>query len=80
MIWLDNASVCKLKIISCILFLSREIGGTMCPLWPQYYEDCKVMVFVVDASDAASIAPATLELYELMLHPKLQVIQLHIND
>jgi hypothetical protein len=45
----------------------------MSPLWPTYYEDCHMVVFVIDASDAASIAPATVELCELMQHPKLQV-------
>lgn len=45
----------------------------MSPLWPQYYEDCRMVVFVVDVADASSIAPAALELCELMQHPKVQV-------
>jgi len=64
-------SVPKIPFRSIML---REIGGTMCPLWPQYFGDCKMVVFVVDASDAASIAPATLELYDLMSRPQLQVL------
>ena len=43
----------------------------MSPLWPQYYDDCRMVVFVIDASDAACIAPSAVELCELMQHPKL---------
>ncbi len=45
----------------------------MCPLWPQYFEDCHMVVFVIDSADCASIAPAAVELCEVMQHPKLNV-------
>mmetsp|Transcript_37633 Transcript_37633/g.83783 ORF Transcript_37633/g.83783 Transcript_37633/m.83783 type:complete len:234 (-) Transcript_37633:928-1629(-) len=47
----------------------REVGGQMCPLWPQYYPDCLMLLFVVDAADAGSIAAASVELMEMLQHP-----------
>jgi hypothetical protein len=48
----------------------------MTALWPQYFDDCLMLVFVVDASDAASIAPAAVELCEVLQHPKMEVRRL----
>ena len=45
----------------------------MAPLWPQYYNDCRMILFVIDVSDASCIASAAVELCELMQHPKAKV-------
>jgi len=59
----------KLPFSSLIL---REVGGQMSPLWPQYYEDCHMAIFVVDAADKGTIAPAVVELFEMLQHPKMK--------
>ena len=38
----------------------------MLPIWPKYYSNVHAVVFTLDVSDAASIAPAAVELYELL--------------
>jgi ADP-ribosylation factor family len=45
----------------------------MLPLWPQYYNDCRMVLFVIDASDPTIIPEAGVELYELLREPVLQV-------
>jgi GTPase SAR1 family protein len=49
----------------------REVGGQMCPLWPQYYDDCHCVIFVLDTSDHTSIADAALELLDALKDPRL---------
>jgi hypothetical protein len=53
--------------------IHRELGGSMCPIWPDYFGECRGVVFVVDVSDNADLAPATVELYELLQHEQLKV-------
>ena len=43
----------------------------MLPLWPQYFGECLMVVLVVDVACNWSIAPAAVELMELMQHPQL---------
>ena len=50
----------------------REVGGVMVPLWSQYFEDVKRMLYVVDASNLCQISAAGVLLYTLLAEPKLQ--------
>lgn len=50
----------------------RELGGSMLPIWPKYYSNVHAVVFTLDVCDAASIAPAAVQLYELLQAPQLQ--------
>ena len=43
----------------------------MFPLWPQYYEDCNCVIFVMDSSDQSMIADATLELLDALKDHRL---------
>lgn len=52
--------------------LIREVGGQMSPLWPQYYDDCHMVLFVVDVSDASTLATAAVELCDTMQHSKVK--------
>lgn len=38
----------------------------MLPIWPKYYGNVHAVVFALDASDPAAVAPAVVELYELL--------------
>lgn len=51
---------------------SREVGGPMLPLWPQFFADARMIVFVIDVSARHSLASATVELYDLLQAPELQ--------
>lgn len=43
----------------------------MCPLWPQYFDDCHCVIFVLDSSDHSMIADAALELLDALKDPRL---------
>ena len=45
----------------------------MLPIWPQYYDDCLMVMYVVDLANYMQLAPATVELYELLSSPVLKV-------
>ena len=38
----------------------------MLPLWPQYYNGACAIIYCIDRCDAAALAPAGLELYDLL--------------
>jgi GTPase SAR1 family protein len=50
----------------------REVGGQMMPLWSQYYDDCRMLLYVIDSSDPLSLADAIVQLYAILREPKLQ--------
>ncbi|KAG2484182.1 hypothetical protein HYH03_016994 [Edaphochlamys debaryana] len=50
----------------------RECGGSMQPLWRNWYSrPIRGVVFALDASDAAALAGAAVELYEVLQRPDL---------
>lgn len=54
--------------IKCVL---REFGGCMAPIWGTAYEDCHMIIYVVDASNAAQLSTATVLLMEGLKDEKL---------
>ena len=42
-------------------FSLREVGGTMMPVWPSYYDGCRAVVFVADSSSATAAGGAVVE-------------------
>eukprot|EP00656_Telonema_subtile_P014723 TRINITY_DN17606_c0_g1_i2.p1 TRINITY_DN17606_c0_g1~~TRINITY_DN17606_c0_g1_i2.p1 ORF type:complete len:196 (+),score=36.19 TRINITY_DN17606_c0_g1_i2:87-674(+) len=49
----------------------REVGGSMTQIWPDYYETCSFVVFVVDAMDTTATAMACIAFLEVLSHPHL---------
>lgn len=49
----------------------REVGSPMLPMWPSYYDEARSVVFVVDTAQPFGIAAATVELFDVLSHPKL---------
>ena len=47
-------------------FELREIGGVMVQLWPQYYKDAAMLLYVVDVSQTTQIAGAAVELFHTL--------------
>ena len=65
-------------------FALREVGGVMMPLWPRYFEGCRVVVFVADTSDTAASGSAVVEWYNLLadaqLHSKPALLLFNKRD
>jgi GTPase SAR1 family protein len=49
----------------------REVGGQMMPLWSQYYDDCRMVLYVIDAGDPLALADSIVQLYAILCEPKL---------
>ncbi|EDX03224.1 ADP-ribosylation factor-like protein 16 [Drosophila simulans] len=49
-----------------------EIGGSMAPLWRQYFEDVKKLIYVVDTSNLCQISAAGVLFYSILTEPRLQ--------
>jgi len=43
-------------------FEVREIGGAMLQLWPEYFKECGLLLFVVDLSQTTQLSAACVEL------------------
>lgn len=56
----------------------REIGGSMAPIWNNYYQSVNKLIFVVDASNLCQIASAGVLFYTLLTEPLLQHIKVSI--
>ncbi|XP_017851022.1 ADP-ribosylation factor-like protein 16 [Drosophila busckii] len=53
-----------------------EIGGSMAPLWRQYFEDIKKLIYVVDASNLCQISAAGVLFYSILTEPRLQKVKI----
>ncbi|CAL8110844.1 unnamed protein product [Orchesella dallaii] len=49
----------------------REVGGSMSPLWPSYYNPYKPIIYVIDSSNLFQVSIATVHLMEILSHEKL---------
>lgn len=52
-------------------FVLREMGGSMIPVWPRFFAECSMVLFVVDSSSEAQLASATVELLTALHAPAL---------
>ncbi|XP_072044629.1 ADP-ribosylation factor-like protein 16 [Amphiura filiformis] len=50
----------------------RELGGTMAPIWPSYFSDASIIIFVIDASNRVQISAACIELLSVLSAKPLQ--------
>ncbi|XP_068151833.1 ADP-ribosylation factor-like protein 16 [Drosophila tropicalis] len=53
-----------------------EIGGSMAPLWRQYFEDVKKLIYVVDTSNLCQISAAGVLFYSILTEPRLQKVNI----
>mmetsp|Transcript_43922 Transcript_43922/g.91662 ORF Transcript_43922/g.91662 Transcript_43922/m.91662 type:complete len:191 (+) Transcript_43922:284-856(+) len=62
----------------------REVGGTMQPVWPKYFEACRGVIFVADASSMQQLSGAVVEWYNLVcaehLRGKPLILVLNTHD
>lgn len=50
-------------------FVLREVGGTMAPLWKNYYSDSKAIIYLIDKSNQFQVSNACIMLYTALSHP-----------
>ena len=50
----------------------RELGGAMVPIWKEFYDDCKCVVFVIDRSNTMNLSASTILLLEALSANALQ--------
>ncbi|DBA81427.1 hypothetical protein WJX77_009874 [Trebouxia sp. C0004] len=51
---------------------AREIGGCMRPVWPQYFANANLFLYVISINATGLLATAVVELHSLLLHPHVQ--------
>jgi signal recognition particle receptor subunit beta len=49
----------------------REMGGSISPVWPKYFDKCGGFIFVIDLSHNAQVSCAAVELMLAMSSPEL---------
>lgn len=55
------------KKIKCVL---REFGGCMAPIWAASYEDCHIIIYVIDVSNSTQLSAATVLLLDVLRDEK----------
>nr|XP_014340042.1 PREDICTED: ADP-ribosylation factor-like protein 16 isoform X2 [Latimeria chalumnae] len=50
----------------------RELGGCMGPIWPSYYGDCYLVIFVVDAANPTQLSSSCIQLLSVLSAQPLQ--------
>ena len=53
-------------------FELREIGGVMVQLWPQYYDDAAMLLYVLDVSQTTQVSGAAVELFHTLGAPAMR--------
>eukprot|EP01137_Pigoraptor_chileana_P015091 Opistho-2@70591 len=48
----------------------RELGGCMGPVWPRYYQDCRLIWYMIDLSNWEQVASAAVGLWRLLAAPE----------
>ncbi|XP_018090599.1 ADP-ribosylation factor-like protein 16 [Xenopus laevis] len=44
----------------------REVGGSMGPIWPSYYRDCKSVICMIDASNPNQVSSSCIQLLSVL--------------
>ncbi|XP_063817264.1 ADP-ribosylation factor-like protein 16 isoform X2 [Pseudophryne corroboree] len=44
----------------------REVGGSMGPIWPSYYKDCRTVLFIVDAANPSQVSASCIQLLAVL--------------
>jgi ADP-ribosylation factor-like protein 3 len=66
---MDTLTTCKPR--AKITFEIRELGGIMVQLWQKYFEECGVLVYVIDMAQVMQISATCVELYNVLADPRM---------
>ncbi|XP_037824130.1 ADP-ribosylation factor-like protein 16 [Lucilia sericata] len=53
-----------------------EIGGSMAPIWRQYFNDVKKLMYVVDTANLCQISAAGVLFYSILAEPRIQKVRI----
>ncbi|KAM3921398.1 ADP-ribosylation factor-like protein 16 [Leptodactylus fuscus] len=56
----------------------REVGGSMVPIWPSYYQDCQAVVFIADAANPNQVSASCIQLLSVLSAPALSTVSVLI--
>ncbi|XP_063994249.1 ADP-ribosylation factor-like protein 16 [Diachasmimorpha longicaudata] len=54
----------------------KEVGGSMAPMWNNYFNRVSKIIYVIDASNLCQISAAGVLLYSLVVEPKLNQVKI----
>ncbi|KAK5647344.1 hypothetical protein RI129_002236 [Pyrocoelia pectoralis] len=66
-----GTNICTIKRQNFTIIV-RELGGTIAPLWKQYFNGVLKIMYVVDASNLCQISAAGVLFYEVLTNPLLK--------
>lgn len=67
-----GANFAQLKLAKGFTCKLRESGGQMAPLWSSSFEDCKMVVYVIDSSNSVQVSASTILFLDVLSAPSLQ--------
>ncbi|XP_025079258.1 ADP-ribosylation factor-like protein 16 [Pomacea canaliculata] len=47
----------------------REVGGSMGPIWPNYYKNANAIMYMLDLSNRCQVSAACIQLLTMLIHP-----------
>lgn len=69
---IDTRATIGVEIDTCGKTMLREVGAAMAPMWPAFFAACTALVFVIDASNAAQLPEAAIELWSILASPHIK--------
>jgi GTPase SAR1 family protein len=67
-----GANFAQLKPAKGVLCKLRESGGQMVSLWSKAYEDCRMVIYVIDSSNRVQVSASTILFLDMLSSPPLQ--------
>lgn len=52
----------------------------MIPVWPQYYDTCSALLYVLNVACIGSLAESIIQLGDVLQHPRMQVLIMHAAE
>lgn len=67
-----GVNLAQLKIAKGVACSLRESGGQMAPLWSGGYEDCNMVIYVIDSSNRVQVSASVVLLLDVLSSPALK--------
>lgn len=70
-----GTNIVDIQLKNMAKIMIRELGGEMAPIWKNYYNNVKKIIYVVDASNLCQISAAGVLLYGILTETSLRNIK-----
>ena len=70
-----GTNIVEIHLKNMAKIMIRELGGEMAPIWKNYYNNVKKIIYVVDASNLCQISAAGVLLYGILAESALRNIK-----